>query len=289
MPFVDTLMGQLSFYHNATDISLQVLDEEGNIMESFGKSFSYCEIIREACGKKAFCSHIHCDGCKQAADLAEGYVFLCPAGLVHFAVPVLIHKQHSYSILAGPVALEYPDISVIDNIIQTYGCSLNYRNKLYTALNAIPIVEPVRMQYLNQLLYALVDNLVQARFYIAEPVTASDDTVEDKDFLPNTSILKNALRYIDKHYRENVRLDEVANYVGLNSSYFSTIFKKEMKIIFSQYITGKRIEEACRLLKNTNMSLVAIASELGFDNQSYFSRSFKKHIGMSPKKFRHET
>lgn len=312
MNLLEHLMEQLFYYHNATDMPLQLIDAEGNVMQSFLSSDYYCQLTREACGQRTFCERLHDEGRKQAADLKDAYIFSCPAGLIHFAVPVLVGNEHVYSILAGPVAVEYPDIAVVDNLIQQCGCSLNYRKKLYGALSSVPIVEPVRLQYLSQLLYCLINNLVNptspiedignsenGNILIASPQPDSHmedqegplpDFMQDKNALQRPQkppILENALHYIDTHYEENIRLDEVARHVGLNPSYFSTIFKREMEINFSQYIMKKKIEEACRLLRMTNRSLVDISNELGFDNQSYFSRSFKKHMGVSPNQFRH--
>ena len=310
MNLLEHLMEQLFYYHNATDMPLQLIDAEGNVLQSFLSSDYYCQLTREACGQRTFCERLHDEGCKQATDLKDAYIFSCPAGLIHFSVPVIVGNELVYSILAGPVAVEYPDIAVVDNLIQQCGCSLNYRKKLYGALSTVPIVEPVRLQYLSQLLHCLISNLANPTYpienigysenediIIAPP--QSDYLMKDKEDLRSNfmqdeetlrpqkpPILENALHYIDTHYEENIRLDEVARHVGLNPSYFSTIFKREMEINFSQYIMKKKIEEACRLLRMTNRSLVDISNELGFDNQSYFSRSFKKHMGISPNQFR---
>lgn len=185
--------------------------------------------------------------------------------------------------------MEYPDIAVVDNLIQQCGCSLNYRKKLYGALNGIPIVEPVRLQYLNQLLFALTDNLVRA--YAAENrevQPALPDEVEEREQGEKyeKTLMDKVLDYIEHHYQENLRLDEVAKHVGLNASYLSTLFKQELHINFSQYLNRKKMEEACRLLCESHMSLVDISFALGFENQSYFSRSFKKYMGMSPNQYR---
>ncbi len=289
---LDSIMEQLFYYHSATDMPLVLLGPDGEVLQSFPNSGYYCELAREACGERAFCDRLHAEGCHQAAQLEDAYIFSCPAGLVHFAVPILDGKELLCTVLAGPVAVEYPDIAVVDNLIQQCGCSLNYRKRLYGALSSVSIVEPVRLQYMSQLLKCLMGNLCR--------VAGLRDRLEDAGVEETggqggetgadpvrTPILENALRYIDMHYAENIRLDEVARHIGLNPSYFSTIFKREMHIGFSQYIMKKKIEEACRLLKTTNYPLVDISNELGFDNQSYFSRSFKKFMGVSPNQYRH--
>lgn len=101
-----------------------------------------------------------------------------------------------------------------------------------------------------------------------------------------SSSIKKALRYIEKNYCNTVSLKEVADYVGLNSAYFSSLFKKELNMTFSSYIIKKRIDEGKHLLSATNLSLTEIAMALGFDSHSYFSNVFKAHTGMTPKQYR---
>ncbi len=282
MDLKETLIRQLKFYHFATDIHLQLSDAKGTVLYTYGETFSYCKMLREACGRQEFCGETHSDGWKQAVWLKDGYIYDCPCGLVHFSVPVIVGDRPLYHILAGPVALEYPDIMLIDQIIEAYGCSLNYRKRLYGAISGVPVVEPGRLQYLNELLHALVKNLADS-WSKENPEAKEEMESQEPVYQP---VMKNALRYIEGHYRENISLGQVAKYVGLNPTYFSTLFKQEMGINFSQYLTKKRIDEACRLLLETNMSLVAVAAELGFDNQSYFSRIFKQQLGVSPKLYR---
>ncbi len=282
MDLKEKLIKQLKFYHFATDIHLQLSDAKGTVLYTYGETFSYCKMLREACGRQEFCGETHSDGWKQAVWLKDGYIYDCPCGLVHFSVPVIVGDRPLYHILAGPVALEYPDIMLIDQIIEAYGCSLNYRKRLYGAISGVPVVEPGRLQYLNELLHALVKNLADSW---NKESSAAIEEPENKEPVCQP-VMKNALRYIEGHYRENISLGQVAKYVGLNPTYFSTLFKQEMGINFSQYLTKKRIDEACRLLLETNMSLVAVAAELGFDNQSYFSRIFKQQLGVSPKLYR---
>lgn len=286
MDHLERLKEQLFYYHNATDIPLELRDENGEVIQSFSDEFRYCAMVREACGDRSFCGRMHNEGADLSKELNDGYVFSCPAGLVHFVVPVKMPDGRAYHILAGPLAMDYPDISVIDNVIKGYELSIDIRQRLYAALNSIPIVEPMRIQHLSKLLFSLVDNLTV--------YPSVDERKEQEQVLPDTykeapvaiPIVQKAVSYIDTHYNESLKLENVAAYVGLNPSYLSTIFKRELKINFSNYLTQKRIEEACKLLLRSNHSLSDIASEVGFENQSYFSQIFKDHTGMSPKEYR---
>ncbi|MCR4658427.1 MAG: helix-turn-helix domain-containing protein [Lachnospiraceae bacterium] len=284
MELTDRLKEQLFYYHNATDIPLELYDENGGVVQSFSDDFRYCSMVREACGSRSFCGRMHNEGASLSKELDDGYVFSCPAGLVHFVVSVKMPDGKDFHILAGPLAMDYPDISVIDNVIRGYELPMDIRQRLYAALNAIPIVEPMRIQYLCKLLFSLVDNLMRSPSAGEEKEKELPDTYREAPVA--IPIVQKAVAYIDDHYNESLKLENVAAYVGLNTSYLSTIFKRELKISFSGYLTQKRIEEACRLLLRSNDSLSDIASQVGFENQSYFSQIFKDHTGMSPKEYR---
>ena len=281
MELLDRLKEQLFYYHNATDIPLELRDANGEVIQSFVGEFRYCAMVQEACGDRSFCVRMHDEGAGLSDELGDGYVFSCPAGLVHFIVPVRISGIVRYHIMAGPLAMDYPDISVVDSVIKGYELPMDIRQRLYAALNSIPIVEPMRIQHLCRLLFSLVDNLTG---YTTEKGNGLPDSYKEPPVA--IPIVQKAVAYIDTHYNETLRLEHVAAYVGLNPSYFSTIFKRELKINFSNYLTQKRIEEACELLLRSNHSLSDIAFEVGFENQSYFSQIFKEHTGMSPKEYR---
>ncbi len=295
MDFYEELKERLFYYHNATDIPLELISSDGEVILSLSDEFRYCRMVREACGERAFCDRMYKEGIELAAELGEGYIFSCPAGLVRYVVPVLKNGRNICSIVAGPVAMDYPEISVVDGVIKGYSLSIDIRQKLYAALSAIPIVEPVRIQHLCKLLFALADDLVKISDNVILPGRKDDtDEISPDAIIPDDltesvvaiPIVQKAAGYIDEHYQESIRLEDVAAYVGLNPSYFSSIFKRELKISFSNYLTQKRIEEACNLLQASNHSLSDIAAEAGFENQSYFSQSFRKHTGMSPKEYR---
>lgn len=98
--------------------------------------------------------------------------------------------------------------------------------------------------------------------------------------------MKKAVNFIGQHYSEPITLAYVADEVHLNPAYFSTLFKKEIGMSFKEYLNHVRIEESKRLLSNSNFSIIDIAIAVGFEDQSYFSKVFKKYTGMTPKQFR---
>lgn len=97
-----------------------------------------------------------------------------------------------------------------------------------------------------------------------------------------------ALNYIEKNYQKGITLEDVADYVNLSPSYLSKVFKKELDINFSTYLTKRRIERAKELLENTDMPILNIAIELSYNESNYFSKVFKKVEGMTPSQYRNK-
>lgn len=102
----------------------------------------------------------------------------------------------------------------------------------------------------------------------------------------NSELIKRAMLYISDHFNTPLTLEDVAAHVHLHPSYFSTMFKNSTGSSFKEYLNMVRIEESKRLLSNTDYSIIDIAIATGFEDQSYFSKVFKKYTGLTPKQFR---
>lgn len=92
--------------------------------------------------------------------------------------------------------------------------------------------------------------------------------------------------YIYNHMNCRITVDELAEYADLSPSYLSRLFKKELNISISDYICEMKIEKAQHLLKYSDYSLIDIANHLAFSSQSHFIQTFKKLVGVTPKKYR---
>jgi AraC-like DNA-binding protein/ligand-binding sensor protein len=102
----------------------------------------------------------------------------------------------------------------------------------------------------------------------------------------HASALRKAERFIWENYTHKISLKEIARASGLSAPYFSTIFKEEMGENLSSYLNRIRVEKASRMLTETDISLSEIAGSCGFEDQSWFSKTFKHYIGVSPGKYR---
>lgn len=94
------------------------------------------------------------------------------------------------------------------------------------------------------------------------------------------------LNYIEKYFDKGITLDEVAEYAHLSPYYLSKLFKKELDINFVDYVVHRKMEKAKELLENTNLPVSNIALEISYQEANYFSKVFKKVVGMTPSEYR---
>ncbi len=95
-----------------------------------------------------------------------------------------------------------------------------------------------------------------------------------------------AKHYIEKHYAENLDRDMIAKAAHITPNYLSKLFHQETGMSLREYVNQLRIREAKRMMLSTESSIGEIASNVGFDNISYFSTVFRKMTGLSPVEWR---
>ena len=110
--------------------------------------------------------------------------------------------------------------------------------------------------------------------------------ISHQRYLEHSKPIRTAQKYIDEHYMEPLTLDGLAEMVHLSSSYFSTVFKEETGLGFSDYLIRCRIDAAKELLRKTDMRLPEIAEAIGYKDPKHFGKLFKKIAGIKPTDFR---
>ena len=127
-----------------------------------------------------------------------------------------------------------------------------------------------------------LDELCMLLQEVAEGFTSAMFFEKDK----GNSYIRKALRFIADNYFEHLELAAVADFVQLSPSYFSTLFRQVVGMNFREYLCRVRVEESKRLLLSTEFALADIAVSVGFPDQSYYCKIFKRIVGVSPGKFR---
>lgn len=392
-----------------TNVSVQVIDDNGNVLISKGPNTCFCQEFKKHLPNGDSCEMIHLNSSKRAVDFGGSYIFSCHANLNHIAYPLMSKSTFFGAVLVGPFLMDKPDSLLILDISKRYKMPMDALLELYDSSNDIPILSPhlvtemsrllafvfnglitdSRLQFIanqgklhqqskinesiqkyktsgavdtstypyekekalitkvktgnvqeakgilndllgyvlfsagnnlenikaramelssllsraaieggaptdsilrinNQFLKTLVDivNIEDLCFKLQETVEVFTDSLFNRVPSKNNEVIKKAVAYISKNYATSITLDDVAAEVHLNPAYFSTIFKQSCGSSFKEYLNMVRIEESKRLLANTEYSVIDIAVATGFEDQSYFSKVFKRYTGLTPKQYR---
>lgn len=143
-----------------------------------------------------------------------------------------------------------------------------------------------------------------AKEYLLKPVRAADilsclNRLADEVFGKEEQQIKNeaeqtnhfvnkAVNYIAEHYMEEISLGLVAEKAGLSASYLSTLFSQNLNCRFVDYLNQVRVEKACAYLEQQYLKVYEISYRVGFRDEKYFSKVFKKIKGMTPKEYSKE-
>lgn len=150
-------------------------------------------------------------------------------------------------------------------------------------------VDPDDVMAMGQRLYALIEardrELTEAskmRALLGELMQKN----EPADEAPQDAA-ERARRLIDEHFADrNLSVNALSAKLGYSPNYVGSTFKRAYGMSINDYLGQVRVREAKRLMDETGMMVYEVAFEVGFSDQHYFSRTFKKHEGMSPSKYK---
>lgn len=126
--------------------------------------------------------------------------------------------------------------------------------------------------YISQIL-----SLILSEVYFREKIDES--TTQDRHV---TAVI----RYMYENLHRNLTLESIADEIELSKSYLHSIFKEQTGKSPIEFFIHLKMQEACKLLKSTNLYIYEVSAKLGYEDQYYFSRIFKKVVGISPKEYR---
>lgn len=137
-----------------------------------------------------------------------------------------------------------------------------------------------------------LENLMQIKGYpslrkwFLEKVVQACRNINTKKEEQASGMIEKAKAYINENYHRDISLEEVSRSVDISSYYFSKLFKEETGENFIEYLTAIRIEKAKELLHHRENSIKNISIETGYSDPNYFSRIFKKQVGITPTEYR---
>ena len=112
-----------------------------------------------------------------------------------------------------------------------------------------------------------------------------DDEKDDKEPVYD-KMIDNVIRDIREHYMEDISLTMLADKYAVSTGHMSNMIKEQLQVGFSDYIASLRMQRAKELLRDESMSIQDIAETVGYNDYFYFTKVFKKVVGISPSKYR---
>lgn len=179
--------------------------------------------------------------------------------------------------IKAETCLNYASLSR-GNRVASFDCEDTLVECVYGMLNASQLTyanDLKRESYLFSFLSALIH----------EKHNSAVKTEEVHDY-PYQVYVEHALEFIDHNYEKNIKVNDIANYIGINRSYLTNIFKKSLNLSPQEYLVNYRLNKACGLLKTTNLPVNIIASQVGYDDPLTFSKVFKNFFEVSPTTYR---
>ncbi len=141
-----------------------------------------------------------------------------------------------------------------------------------------------REDYLPSLLE--LTELESIRRWFIDKIMVACRRVANKKEEQSSGVVSKALVYINKHFNKDISLDDVSREVDISPYYFSKLFKDETGQNFIEYLTNIRIDKAKHLLLHSDLSMKEICINVGYSDPNYFSRTFKKNVGITPTEFK---
>ena len=222
------------------------------------------------------------------------------AGTLALIIPGQLHSIEQYE----NKSMEYENIIFHPQILlskQTDTCSTDYFSPLMDGTLTVPVLYQPGDPYYGEI-SACVDandeisktNPPAYQLFIKSQLfmlfytlfnKCSSRNAQKKDY-KSLEKMKLILKFVENNYMEKITIEDVAKEVSLSQSHFMKYFKNTMGTSFIDYLNEYRLTMASRLLISSDSSILDIAAEVGFDNLSYFNRSFKKRFQQTPREYR---
>lgn len=141
-----------------------------------------------------------------------------------------------------------------------------------------------RDSYLPEIM--ALESISELKEWFLNKVKISCQNISSKRQERSTDIIRMARDYIAENYSRELSLDDVSRVVNISPYYFSKLFKEATGENFIEYLINIRIEKAKELLGNADLSMKEICAMCGYQDPNYFSRTFKKNVGVTPTEYR---
>lgn len=322
----------------ATEIAIITVDYKGKPFTKHSRCSDFCKNIRKYPNYNELCEKCDSRGGLEAVRLQKPYIYVCHAGLVDLAIPIIVDGQYLGAVMAGQVLIEEEDKEKLEQIVNNKHSSIDLirKKEVSEAFKLLPTMTLDKVKSISRMIFHISSSIVkEALLEITlnelkekystiskmedlneasgnfnnihlnqrnrvEALERTDNAdcdkdkwdeeieiiEEDEDLYKGSSILRPALEYIQNNCSKNITLSKMSSICNISASYFSKLFKRELKENFSNYVNKVRIKKAKELLQNSDIPVINISIDLGFEDCGYFIKVFKNIEGVTPAAYR---
>jgi len=289
----------------ATGLAIITVDYQGTPVTAHSRCSEFCKKMRCSQKYSALCRKCDSRGGLEAARNREPYIYLCHAGIIDLAIPIILNDLYIGAFMAGQVLLDNEgDSDKLERMLGGAGTAADLKSdpKLQESYRKLPIMSMAKVNALANMLLHIgnycVENALlrektilnvteKAQTYAANPEhEAPVCGGEEASTKIARDILRPALEYIGRNPSEKISLSRMATLCNISPSYFSKLFAKENLGSLSSYVNSVKLNSAKELLYSTNWPVRSVADYLGYDDCGYFIKVFKKYNGMTPMEYR---
>jgi AraC-like DNA-binding protein len=264
----------LDSFTDLTDIRVAYFEDSTESITGREKDIcKFCSIAREFPVLYKRCMACDRNALKTAQNIKGIYLYRCHMGLWEAVVPIYVRKIQAGFLMLGQVKgndktkEKWEETKKELKLLEIPDDKVKELDRVYNNM------KPVSKRKIK----AAADMLDMMAKYIVDA-----DIIHIYDM----EAVEKAKKYINDNFNKNVSTSLLSKIVGLSSSYLSFLFKRETGLTITEYIIVTRLNHAKDMLITTSMSVKEIAEKIGYDDQNYLSRIFKRHEGIRPVNFR---
>lgn len=239
----------------------------------------FCKKITSLTGIETNFDHMY-KTCEMSFNVNQQIIYKCPFGLCNVIVPIFDEGKLVAALQAGPYLDEKPEEILKMDITPVLQLTKNDYYKLFRALKTFPMGDINQLIVFSEALRVIGN----AEWDECAPPLEHKSEFSSNDVCSN--LITSIIRFVDKNYAENIKLNDAAKFAYVNPSHLSRVFNKEMNCSFRSYLNNIRIDKAKSLIKKEDMTFVEISNQVGFTDQSYFNKIFKQITNLTPYQYK---
>lgn len=239
----------------------------------------FCQKIAKSCGLNLSYDHIYSQ-CDIATNVNKQIIYTCPFGFFNVIVPVFHGNKLTAALQAGPILTQDPKEYLDTKILPMWNLKKSTYEEMHKELSNYPKGDINDIISVSELMAALVSaDFSVCPEGVAEPLRISSHQ-------SSASLVDSIINFVASNYSKDISLNDAAKQAYVNSSHLSRVFNKKMNTNFRSYLNSVRINKSKKLLSETDLSLAEISNQIGFSDQSYFTKIFRKLEGVTPGQYR---